>query len=79
MHALTLRPAQRRFLVLDLAFAPELSAAGSPELLQLLELLNSFFFVLLRLFSVCLGGGVRVYLFPLRNAVPGCLDLYQVG
>jgi hypothetical protein len=42
MHALTLRRAERRFLVLDLAFAPELSAAGSPELLQLLELLNSF-------------------------------------
>jgi hypothetical protein len=42
MHALTLRRPQRRFLVLDLAFAPELSAAGSPELLQLLELLNSF-------------------------------------
>ncbi len=39
MHVLTLRRAQKRFLVLDLAFAPELSAAGSPELLQLL---NSF-------------------------------------
>jgi hypothetical protein len=37
MHVLTLRRAQKRFLVLDLAFAPELSAAGSPELLQLLS------------------------------------------
>jgi hypothetical protein len=40
MHALTLRRPQRRFLVLDLAFTPELSSAGSPELLQLLELLS---------------------------------------
>ena len=48
MHALTLRRAQKRFFVLHLAFAPELSAAGGPELLQLLGLLNSSF---LRLFA----------------------------
>ena len=42
MHALTLRRAQKRCLVLHLAFAPELSAAGGPELLQLLVLPNSF-------------------------------------
>jgi hypothetical protein len=42
MHVLTLRRTQKRFLVLHLAFAPELSAPASPELLQFLELLNSF-------------------------------------